>query len=311
MAVAARSGLTLGAPRIAGLAFALVAAVAWPLLTYTFSLAAFGLVHVLAELRYVDRRFSLRLGRASMATIAAGALGIAAARIAARLGAPDMRAVELVFGALLVVVVLPRLRGSARVLGAVLVAVLTVGLLVSPLHALLTLAVLHNLTPLGFVADAGKGRALVHAAIVFVALPVVIAFGLPWEFVDALGVAAPEAGWLFPGPLEMHMRAYLPEQWLGTRWALHAFSACAFAQCAHYLYVIDILPRGLLIDDRGLAPWPRRWPALLVLLGAGAFAAFATGNFLGVRGWYGVLAAVHAWIELPILLLAIGVRPLR
>jgi hypothetical protein len=40
------------------------------------------------------------------------------------------------------------------------------------------------------------------------------------------------------------------------------------------------------------------------LAGAVAFVAFVA-DFAGARAWYGVIAAVHAWVELPVLLLAL------
>ena len=54
---------TLPAPAAIGatVAASLLAAVLLPLATYAFTLALFGLVHVVVELRYVDRRFGSRV----------------------------------------------------------------------------------------------------------------------------------------------------------------------------------------------------------------------------------------------------------
>ncbi len=292
------------------LAIAALAAVAWPLATYTLTLAAFGLFHVLAELRFVALRFGPRvatdLRRALVGLVVLVALG----RLARRLEWVDAFSadvLELLAGIALVVVVVPTLAraGRSRVALACIVGVaLAVGVAFSPVHALLALAVLHNLTPVGFLAEATHGaarrRTLTIATLVFAVVPLAIASGLPFALVRALGVAAPELAVLPAGPLESHMRAYLPVDSLDAPWALHAFSACVFLQCAHYLAVIDVLPRTL------PAPRPRA-PLLFVgaalTVGLAAFALFVA-DFADARRSYGVIAAVHAWIEVPLLLLA-------
>lgn len=290
------------------LAVAAIAAVAWPLATYTLTLAAFGLAHVLSELRFVALRFGPRvatdLRRALVGLVVLVALG----RLARRFDLLDAftgDVLELLAGIALVVVVVPTLARAGRSRVALASAVgmaLAIGVAFSPVYALLALAVLHNLTPVGFIADAthgaGRRRALAIAALVFVAVPLAIASGLPFELVRALGLAAPEAAVLPAGPLDAHMRAYLPAQWLRAPWALHAFSACVFLQCAHYLAVIDVLPRTL--------PTPRPRASLVFGVAVLALATFAlfVADFGDARRSYGVIAAVHAWIEVPLLLLA-------
>jgi hypothetical protein len=291
------------------LAAAALAAVAWPLLTYTLTLAAFGAVHVLCELRYVDLRFGPRIERRLRIALLAGVGLIAAGRLARSAGLwPPAIAdvVELAIGVGLVALVIPTLRRArCALLAAVIGAALAIGAAVSPVHALLAIAVLHNLTPVGFLAEAAGGRrALAGAAVVFVAVPLLIATGLPYLLLA--GVAAPEASLLPAGPLASHLGAYLPAAALDHAWTLHAFSACVFLQCAHYVYVIDVLPRGLPADARGTLPWPAPPLAIAVLVGAAvvAIAAFA-GDFADARARYGALAALHAWLEVPVLLLAI------
>ena len=57
-----------------------------------------------------------------------------------------------------------------------------------------------------------------------------------------------------------------------------------------------------------LLPWPTRGRLTLVLVGAGALLGVLFWvDFAGARRGYGTLAAVHAWVELPLLLLALGV----
>jgi hypothetical protein len=299
------------------LGLALVAAVAWPLATYTVSLAAFGAAHVLVELRYVDARFGRRLGAPLRRTLALLLGAIVLGRIGRCTGAiasAHADAVELALGLALALTVVPRLVRAGRLRAGAALAIATglaLGVAISPMHALLVFAIVHNATPLGFLAEVTHGRArartLATGALVFVAIPMVVATGLPWAALRELGLAAPELALLPAGPLEQHMRAYLPREALPSVWALHAFSAFTFMQCAHYFVVIAVLPRRLAPADRGVVPWPRRRAFATVVVLAGAIASVAfVGDFVGARAWYGVAAAVHAWVELPILLLCLA-----
>jgi hypothetical protein len=68
-----------------------------------------------------------------------------------------------------------------------------------------------------------------------------------------------------------------------------------------------VLPRLLSGSSaRGLVRWPSppRFALLLAVLAAGSLLHFALA-FGEARGLYGVFAAVHAWIEVPVLLAAI------
>jgi hypothetical protein len=294
---------------------ALVAAVAWPLATYTLSLAAFGAAHVLVELRYVDLRFGRRLGsrlRRGLALLLAALVVERVARCSGVLAPGHADLIELGLGLALVLSVAPALarRGGMPIAAAVVTAAgLLLGLCISPMHTMLAVAIIHNATPLGFLVEATsgcmRGRAVVAGVLVFAAIPLLIATGAPWALASTLGIGGPEAAVLPAGPLEHHMRAYLPRQALPSTWALHAFAAFTFMQCAHYVVVIAVLPRLLVPGDRGVVPWPA-WPRFGALVGLAAaltLIAFAR-DFAGARAWYGVAAAVHAWIELPLLLLA-------
>jgi hypothetical protein len=147
--------------------------------------------------------------------------------------------VELGLVVALVLAVLPALAGRLSQITAVLgAAAVAAGVAWAPLHTLLLLAVLHNFTPVGFLAEVLRGRArrraLAVAAVVFLGLPLILAGGWIQTWLAALGWWRPELGLLGAGDLHANMGAY------------HA------------------------------------------------------------RGAYSVAAAVHAWIELPILLLALG-----
>lgn len=299
-------------------------AVAWPLATYTLSLAAFGLAHVLSELRFVHRRYGARIHKQLSIVLLALLGAVVLLRVLALADAlPPSITGQAEVGVALVlgIVVLPLLgqRHPVRLgIGIAICAALAAGLLVSAMHTLLVLAILHNFTPVGFLSDATDGaerrRVLAICGGVFVVIPVLIATGLPFDLAaDTLGIAAPEASILPAGPLSANLGAYLPPEFHDRPWALHAFSAVVFTQCMHYAVVIHVLPR---LDDEPTetrGSWRPRlsgFTVLLVVAGAVWLAAFAW-DFRLARSIYGIAAAVHAWVEIPILMVALlGAWPL-
>jgi hypothetical protein len=304
-------------PTLIGLGFAGAAAVmtvALPLLTYTTSLALFGIAHVLSELHYIDRRFAGRLDAGvawgigapialAVAAVAAGYIGLLPPRLTVTIELAA--AVMLVAGAL-------ALMRRRRVIGAGAGLLLAAGAIAAPFQLLLALAILHNLTPLGFFAEALPGtvrrRALTLAAIPLIGLPLLIATGLPFELLARLGLTLPEARFLASGPLTLNLGVYVPAGLVSTDWALHAFSAAVFAQIMHYAAVIGLLPRLLdTTSTRPVAPWPRgRWLVAGIAAMAGAFALAFVVDFRLARQIYGMAALAHGWIEIPILLIAWG-----
>lgn len=300
-------------------AFAL-AAMLWstltPLLAYTTSLACFGLAHVVVELRYVDARFGRRLPRSlwtSSALLLGGVVVLRALRLAGVFVDHGV-ALELALVAALLAVgaALAMSQRVVGVIGAILAGVVGTGVVVAPIETLLTLAVLHNLTPLGFVveraAPSSRGRAFVVGAAVFIGVPLLVATGLPAallsEHVDV------EARFFSARPLGEHLGVYLWPSLADDERAVSWFSAAVCAQLLHYGAVLLWLPRTLDQKDRPALPWPS-WPALigaLVVVGGGLTIHFAV-DFVGARAAYGLPAAVHAWIELPLLLVGVSARP--
>lgn len=292
------------------LAAAAVAAVAYPLLVYSLTLASFGLAHVLVELRVLDVRYRPALATATLRLVVLALAVVFAARCAATAGwiARSLASrVELMAGCASVLVLVPRaLRrrgGPALVTVVVAAALLSCVLWVSPVATLLVLAVLHNLTPWPLVAagttPARRRTVAWGGALVFVAVPLLIATGLPFALLR--GLAAPEASVLPTGPLFEQFSAFWgPSPLTYPGLAMHVFCACAYLQCAHYLFVLGVLPSH--------APAAQRVDARVVatLVGVGLVVALAYAvDFVGARAWYGTLAGVHAWAEFPALLLAL------
>jgi hypothetical protein len=303
---------------IAAVAVAAACAAA-PLFTYVASLAVFGLAHVATELRYVDRRFSRRFGKGAL-RILIGLLGaIVALRIASFLpgaSALPLRELELAAVAgLAAAAAAPCLRRGeplAAALSAGVTAAIACGLAVAPGTTLVVLAFLHNLTPIGFLAERLEGaprrRALASCAFAFLVVPALIVSGVFTGWLVRAGVWDPDLAPFAVGPIEAHLGVFVPQAWLDERWATRLFAAAAYLQCAHYAVVIGVLPRlGAADDGAAVLPWPKgRWFALLtVAAGAIALMGFALA-FADARRAYGVVAAIHAWSEVPVLLLSAG-----
>jgi hypothetical protein len=180
---------------------------------------------------------------------------------------------------------------------------------VSPVHAFLAFALLHNLTPLGFVAEAMPHRkdAIGLAALAMVGVPLVIATGLPLALVAAAGAHFPDATVLSTGPLTDHLASFVHADWHDTRFAVPVFSAAAYGQCLHYVATLHVLPRLQPGAGFGTIPWPDRkgMTAAIVPIGFVGALAFLVQRFADARSLYGILAAVHVWLEVPALLVAL------
>ena len=288
---------------------------ALPLLVYGTSLAAFGLPHVIAEMRYVYGRFRSRWSTGFLTLIGIILTSIVVLRVLWWLQFVSKgvaKPLELAFVALLIAITLPVLWkkhiGSA-LLGFCLLVGVAWGTATVPVLTALSLAVLHNFTPIGFFYEAlpapKRRRAMVLCMGVFVGIPLVIASGLPLRLLQNLALAAPESTLLDLGPLAKHIGVYVPSAWHAESFALPLFSAVVFAQCMHYAAVIHVLPRIQPCAQRT----QRTWGIVLVMIGGATLATFSM-DFFWSRRAYGLFAAVHAWIEVPILLAALlGATP--
>ncbi|MBL8735292.1 MAG: hypothetical protein JNL12_02575 [Planctomycetes bacterium] len=289
----------------AALATAVAASLA-PLWVYALSLAGFGLPHVLAELRYVDERFAARMPSSLRTLLVVLLLAIAGVRVLGLggVGGSELRlGLELAFGATLVAVPMLVGRGPARWLGGLVAASLGLGLAVAPSVTLVLFAFLHNLTPAGLLAERLRGRArqkaLLGCAIAMLVVPLAMVTLSPAPLVLD--------GPLDTGVLDAHLPVFVPGPWLGGPFADRMFAVAAWLQCVHYALVLHVLPRlgAGDVEPRPLLPWPapRAFAGLLLLLGGAMALAFVAG-FGTARACYGVFAAVHAWLELPVLVLA-------
>ncbi len=295
-----------------------LAATSAPLLVYSVTLAVFGLPHVLSELRYVSRRFGPDLGerlRLGLLILLGGVLLLRGGRQLGWWTGLAVTRVELLLAlslALLVAPALWRAGGRTRVIGLGLLALGAIGVAISPVHTLFALAISHNWTPVGFLADAFSGArrrgVMLACFVIFLVIPLLIASGLPMHALAQAGLYLPEQSVLPTGPLAGHFGAYLAPDWRDQPWTEAAFQALVYAQCLHYAAVLIVLPR--------LQRAPTGWPARLAEVEDARFGVMCVGvalvslawyssDFDGARGFYSLPAGVHAWVELPLLLLAL------
>ncbi len=293
-----------------------------PLAAYAGALALFGLPHVLSELRYADRRFGRRIGSPLLGRVLVLLCGVVAIRASTniRLLTPEIGVAAELAGVALLALLCAR-GGALQKCAAVAVGLAVgSGALLAPFDTAIVLSVLHNLTPLGFlweIAPAGRrGRIMGVASVALLGLPLLVATGLPRAWLGSLGWAGAGADPLAAGPLTGQLYVYVPSWFADGPQALDLFTGAVVAQGGHYLAVIVVLPlllRRLDPGARGLVAWPRErvFAAMLVAVGAASLGAFLSMGFAPARMVYGLAAAFHAWIEVPLLVLALtgGVQP--
>jgi hypothetical protein len=303
-----------------GIVFAVVAAISIagvvvaPLAAFVLMISAFGLPHVLYELRYVDERFSSRAPMRALQAIGVLIALVAGARVANSmhwLGAAWFVPLELTLGAALALTAAYFMREN-RLLGAAIGIVFALGATFAPIMTFVVWAWLHNLTPLGFVAEITEGeerrRWMIGLSVPFFLVPALVATGVFHDLAALLFPIAETQAFSVFGAGDRPLLSFLPP---GSS-DLNLFSAAVVAQSMHYVAVILLLPQ-LLKEKQGNAapatvvPWPswRVFAGLVAVVATIAFAIYAV-SYSDARAGYAVAAAIHAWIELPVLLLAVG-----
>ncbi|MGB3638093.1 MAG: hypothetical protein WBA39_11045 [Rivularia sp. (in: cyanobacteria)] len=296
--------------------------VAFPLATYTLTLASFGLAHVLTELRYVESRFNQRLDIDLRKKIVILLLIIVNLRIIQIFGMLDSRIsvpLELICVIGLVALVIPVLKAKdwkLGILGILICTILFAGVFWIPILMMVLLAVLHNITPVGFIAERLRGLqrkfGLFICFIVFALIPSIIISGYPYNFLSSLNLVAPSVDILQAGNLQLHLGAFVPQQLHEMAIAQNAFSAAVFLQCMHYAVVLGILPNWEKNKNNNFVShfllWNRQniFEKVVIFLSTLIFIYFAQ-SFTDARKLYSIAAAVHAWVEFPILLLALAI----
>jgi hypothetical protein len=297
----------------------------WPLSIWACTLAIFGVPHALVELRWVGRRYGR--WRALVAPVVTLLALIGVSRLLAfELGwqAPTLATVEVALGMALGICILSRdarrcvTRNGCATLAVV---VLGLGIACAPVDTLLVLAVLHNVTPVGLIADRLRDADLAHhdrmrwsvAALVgFALVPAWLATGNAADWLGLADVTTTAGDLTAAARLDLGLAdglgAFVPS-WLPSTRALDLLRAAAFLQCMHYVAVLVILPR--LGAGPKAAPRRRNLPFVVLVAGLGVLFLVAFGSdFRESKATYGILAALHVWAEFPALLLALTPRSL-
>jgi hypothetical protein len=269
------------------------------------SLALFGLPHVLIEMRYVQSAFQQRVSSSlwqSIALLLATVVLLRSLSLGGLIGGNFSKSLELLVVIGLVIVIVPTMWRHSRSHGILAIFIglsMATGIYLSPTLTLLLLAILHNFTPIGFIADrfTGKQRhwALGISAIVFGLLPILILIGIPQQLVPT----NPDVSIITAGHLQNHLGTYVPPQIQGD-FAQRLFTSAVFLQCMHYLVII----RCFSCWTNPMSPSNQSFFYCCILtLGTLIFISFCQ-SFASTRSLYSLIAAIHAWIEVPILLLA-------
>ena len=270
-----------------------------PVGLYLVALAVFGLPHVLWELAWVRQAWAAVLPRIFWVSLF-GALAVqACARFALwadRIG-PDAAAlcdaVTLALALMASMALFRRDRPVQRVGLAVIAVAMPAALIVladTPyvMGILATLAIAHNFTPIGLVpGDARIGRWPARSVLALLFTAPVALFVVLW-LLDTGARTGPgwtpaELGWT-KGFSPAFEHALLP--------------ALIWAQCLHYLAVLHLLPRTMGKAWQGL-PW-----RAVALAACALLLLWFLLDFSRARGFYAIAAGAHAWIEWPLILLA-------
>lgn len=298
-------------------AYVLVAgcAIAAPLLVYSVTLASFGAAHVLSELRYVDRRFGRGLGTGRIGLMGLLLAGAASARVLGVFQVVDGSLAIMLELSCVVVLAASAADGSGprSALAIGIAACLAIATLVAPFDTVISLSILHNLTPLAFLWEILPARhrllGMAMAGVAFIGMPLIVATGIPRAALAGLGLIAPAIDPLGAGPLARHLYVYVPAPLLSGASAIDLFTGAVVAQCAHYAAVIVVLPVLLARQDpkaRGIVAWPSglTFAALVALVSIAIFYRFGQ-EFTYTRALYGIASSVHAWIEVPLIVIAL------
>jgi len=274
---------------------------------YLISLALFGLPHVIWELCFLRSRYAKRWPKPWWIAIWSVLLPDAAIKVMTWRGivpGEKSRIIDMLTLLVLLALVVFAPRGSSwlvRLAGACLATLMWILLDRGDIVTLLLiLALLHNFTPLGLAWDMarehGQARVLAWALCALFLLPLAVAIS-GWSPALLPRSSAPFLSLLdgqFPQGFADDNR---PALW----------SAVVLAQCLHYYCVIALLPKmqERLVDGAVV-------PAAVKLLTGGmviALLVYYIMDYAAARQLYAVAAGIHAWLEWPVLLMALLAQP--
>jgi hypothetical protein len=279
-----------------------LSAIAFPLTTYAVTLATFGIAHVAIELRYIDSQFHSRLDSKIETRLVLLLLAIAILRCCSIFGtiAPNIaHLLELGCGLGLVLVATHQLWTSdwkRSSIGIIIACLLGIGIVKDPIVTSVIFAIAHNLTPIGFILERQQFKtiyALWICGLLFGLLPVLI---LVYQLFPIVNL-----------PLEtnsIYLSAFIAPAWQKLPIAYPLFSAVTFLQCLHYAVVIGLFSQWTPKQTDSLIPWfAPKYFYLSVGIILTIFIINFQHSFVLTRAFYGVVASIHAWLEIPLLIM--------
>jgi hypothetical protein len=280
-----------------------VGAIVFPFGTYAVTLATFGLAHVAIELRYIDSRFHHQIDRTLELRLVILLIAIGWWRCCAIFGwlaAEIAHILELGCGLGLVLLATQYLGGfnwRSIFPGIILSGILGVGIIRDPIATSVILSIVHNLTPIGFVLERQVFKnylAVLMCGVIFGVMPFLIFI---WQL---LHPSAP----VDLASDSVYLSAFVASAWQKSSIAYPLFSAAVFLQCMHYTAVIGLFSQWTQDRSPTLLPWfDRRY--FYIALGAISICLLIAyqHDFRSTRSIYGIVASIHAWLEIPLLLL--------
>jgi hypothetical protein len=280
-----------------------VGAMAFPFATYAITLATFGLAHVAIELRYIDSRFHHQIDRTLELRLVGLLIAIGWWRYCAICGwlaAEVAHVLELSCGLGLVLLptqYLGRSNWRSILPGIILSGILGIGIIRDPIATSVILSIGHNLTPIGFILERQVFKnylALFVCGVVFCAIPLFICI---WQL---LHTSAP----VNLVTNSVYLNAFVASGWQKSAIAYPLFSAAVFLQCMHYTAVIGLFSQWTHDRAPTLLPWLDRRYFYPLIAGISICLLVAyQHDFRLTRSVYGIIASIHAWLEIPLLLL--------
>ncbi|AFY95758.1 hypothetical protein [Chamaesiphon minutus] len=279
-----------------------LSAIAFPLTTYAVTLATFGIAHVAIELRYIDSQFHDRLDSKIEIQLVSLLLSIAILRCCGifRTIEPSIaHLLELGCGLGLVLIVTHQLwmnDWKRGLIGIMVACLLGVGIVRDPIVTSVIFAIVHNLTPIGFILqrqELKSKRTLWLCGLLFGLIPLLI---LLYQFFPLVHL-----------PVEtnsIYLSAFIAPAWQQLSIAYPLFSAVAFLQCLHYAVVIGLFSGWTPTQTDSFISWlaPKYFYLSVGMVSVIFLIAFGH-SFVLTRAFYGVVASIHAWLEIPLLIM--------
>ncbi|KTD23391.1 Uncharacterised protein [Legionella lansingensis] len=170
---------------------------------------------------------------------------------------------------------------KASILNIIALFIFSLTFIVSPILLFLCLAFLHNLTPWGFLLEQ---KAAKKAWLIFIINPILV-------FVLSMGFAI-DTDFYTTEQSHLYLSHYLvsPDRGVIT---IAFFASAVYLQLIHYYYVIKVLPT--------FCKTPIKLNILLVSLFLLLAISFLY-DFQASKKLYSLMAMVHAYLEIPLLL---------